>query len=221
MKPQPSSDELIGRMLNLLLDRNDPERSYVAYSSSDAVVLFVNNMGGMSTLEMGAVVDEALTHLERSAKIVPVRIYNGSFMTTLNAIGFSLSLLNVTQIAQEVCITVDKVLDFLDAPHASANWPSRSAYPVPENLAKRTREEKFIEVPKAEKLHENVAKGQLFGASISSSLSSSGFNSIINSLFSISCGSPIGHEICCHERTQKRARVDSLGYSLCRESIGV
>lgn len=152
-------------MLNLLLERNDPDRSYVAYGPSDAVVLFVNNMGGMSTLEMGAVVDEALTYLEKSAKIVPVRVYNGTFMTTLNAIGFSLSLLNVTQIAQEAGISTDKVLGFLDAPHASANWPSTSVYPTPEHLSKRTREEKFIDVPKAEKLHETATKGQLHGAS--------------------------------------------------------
>ena len=162
VKPQPSSEELIARMLDLLLDRNDPERSYVAYDPSDVVVLFVNNMGGMSTLEMGAVVDEALAHLEKS-KIVPVRIYNGTFMTTLNAIGFSLSLLNVSQIAHEAGTYVHTVLSLLDAPHASANWPSRSVYPTPEHLANRTRSEKYIEMPKEEKLHEAAAKGQLQG----------------------------------------------------------
>lgn len=153
-------------MLNLLLDQKDPERSYVAYDSSDAVVLFVNNMGGMSTLEMGAVVDEALTHLEKSWKIIPVRIYNGAFMTTLNAVGFSLSLLNVTQIAQEAGLSVDKVLELLDAPHASANWPSRSVYQTPKHLAERARKEKFIEIPNAEKVQDNVAKGQLHGVYI-------------------------------------------------------
>lgn len=150
-------------MLHLLLDRNDPERSYVAYGSSDTVVLFINNMGGMSTLEMGAVADEALTYLEKSANIVPVRIYSGTFMTTLNAIGFSLSLLNVTQIAQEAGLSTNKVLAFLDAPHASAAWPSRSVYPVPGHLDERTRDKKYVDVPKGGKAQESIAKGQLYG----------------------------------------------------------
>lgn len=82
VKPQPSSEDLIARMLNLMLDKNDAERSFVIYEPSDAIVLYVNNMGGMSTLEMGAVVDEAMTCLEKQS-IIPVRVYNGTFMTTV------------------------------------------------------------------------------------------------------------------------------------------
>ena len=117
-------------MLDLLTNQNDPDRSFVKYNPSDSIVLFVNNMGGMSTLEMGAVVDETLELLEKKNGIIPARIYNGTFMTTLNALGFSLSLLNVSQIAKEACLTVEAVLSFLDAPHASANWPSKSVYPA-------------------------------------------------------------------------------------------
>lgn len=53
-------------MLKLLLDQNDPYRSFVPFKSTDAVVLLVANMGGMSVLEMGAVVDETLDQLGRS-----------------------------------------------------------------------------------------------------------------------------------------------------------
>ena len=53
-------------MLKLILDMDDPERAFVPFSPSDEVVLFVNNMGGMSTLEMYAIVDDALLQLGKS-----------------------------------------------------------------------------------------------------------------------------------------------------------
>ena len=52
-------------MLKLILDQDDPERSFVPYSKTDALVLYVNNMGGMSVLEMYAIVDQALTQLRQ------------------------------------------------------------------------------------------------------------------------------------------------------------
>ena len=94
MKPQPNSSELIARMLKLLLDKEDTERAFVPFDKEDSIVLLVNNMGGLSTLEMYAVVDETLLQL-KAAGIVPARVFCGSFLTTLNAYGFSLSLLNL------------------------------------------------------------------------------------------------------------------------------
>jgi dihydroxyacetone kinase len=39
-------------MLDLILDESDVERSFVKYGSEDEIVLCVNNMGGMSPLEI-------------------------------------------------------------------------------------------------------------------------------------------------------------------------
>ena len=61
--PQPSGEELITRLLDLILKQDDPERSFVKFRDGDDSVLLVNNQGGMSALEMGAVVDETLTQL--------------------------------------------------------------------------------------------------------------------------------------------------------------
>jgi dihydroxyacetone kinase len=47
----------------LILKQDDPERSFVKFKDGDDLVLLVNNQGGMSALEMGAVVDETLTQL--------------------------------------------------------------------------------------------------------------------------------------------------------------
>lgn len=78
--------------------------------------------------------------------------------------GFSLSLLNVSQIAKSSGTDVETVLRFLDAPHASASWPSTSVYSTPEHLKKRKREEKFIDIPKPIQQQESEsAKGHLYG----------------------------------------------------------
>jgi dihydroxyacetone kinase len=50
-------------MLDLILNQEDPERAFVKFKEGDELVLLVNNQGGMSALEMGAVVDETLTQL--------------------------------------------------------------------------------------------------------------------------------------------------------------
>ncbi|KAJ7904951.1 Dak1 domain-containing protein [Mycena leptocephala] len=150
VNPQPSSTDLIARMLKLILDKDDAERAFVPFDASDDVVLLVNNMGGMSVLEMYAVVDEALVQLKK-AGLTPARVFCGPFMTSLNAPGFSLTLLNLTHISKTVS-SVDELLAFVDAPHASAAWPSTNVYPVPPQLAKRAREEKFVDIPADHKL---------------------------------------------------------------------
>ena len=60
---QPSGEELIEKMLKLVLDQNDPERSFVKFANGDELVLLINNQGGMSNLELGAAVDETLNQL--------------------------------------------------------------------------------------------------------------------------------------------------------------
>lgn len=61
--PQPSPEEFIAKLLDLILNQEDPERAFVKFADGDELVLLVNNQGGMSVLEMGAVVDETLTQL--------------------------------------------------------------------------------------------------------------------------------------------------------------
>ncbi len=48
----------------MLCDQADPERGFVDFShKDDAVVLLVNNYGGLSSLELGALIDEVLSQL--------------------------------------------------------------------------------------------------------------------------------------------------------------
>ena len=59
----PSGEDLIAQMLDLVLKQDDPERSFVEFKKGDEIVLLLNNQGGMSTLEMGAILDETLNQL--------------------------------------------------------------------------------------------------------------------------------------------------------------
>ena len=50
-------------MFKYLLDTSDDERGYVEFSPDDAVAILVNNMGGLSDLELAALADVALLRL--------------------------------------------------------------------------------------------------------------------------------------------------------------
>lgn len=61
-------EELIQYCLNLLCDPEDEERHFVTFEQDDSVVLVVNNYGGLSNLELGALTDETITQLGKSLK---------------------------------------------------------------------------------------------------------------------------------------------------------
>lgn len=152
---QPEADDLIKQMLDMMLRQDDPERSFVKFADGDELVLFVNNQGGLSPLEVAAVVDETLTQLEGRG-IIPLRIFSGVFMGSMNMPGMSLSLLNLTNVARDCKadgITVERLLEFVDAPHNSPAWPAAEyAYRnVPKDLAERKRQDAYFDAPEEKK----------------------------------------------------------------------
>ena len=164
--PKPPADELITKMLDLLLNQDDPERAFVKFADGDKLVLMVNNQGGMSALEMGAIVDEVLTQLgtpllygtqcsrlmTEAKSIIPVRVFSGPFMGSMNMPGFSLHLTNISNISSRTDLSTDRIVELIDAPHRTPAWPANAGlYPLPANLAKRTREERFTEVDEEKK----------------------------------------------------------------------
>ena len=112
-------DELIKSMLVQLLDQNDKERAFLKYNSSDKFVLFINNLGGVSTLELSGITAEVSLQLERDYQIKPVRTIQGTFLTSLNGMGFSISLLRL----QDTGLGAGKsMLELLDAPSEAVGW---------------------------------------------------------------------------------------------------
>ncbi|GAA5995180.1 uncharacterized protein JCM10292_004583 [Rhodotorula paludigena] len=94
VSPIPSAAKLVDEFLTTITSTTDDERSYVPFKNDgkDEVILMVNNLGGLPELELGIVAKEAADWLARK-KITVKRAVAGSFMTSLNLPGFSLTLL--------------------------------------------------------------------------------------------------------------------------------
>lgn len=87
LSPIPPLHDLILQLLELVMSTSDPERSFLPFrndaaSGADEVVLLVNNLGGLSELELGGIVGTTVKAL--SAKGVKIhRVLAGSFMVYL------------------------------------------------------------------------------------------------------------------------------------------
>lgn len=143
LSPVPSPDKFLGELLKYCLDPNDPERSYVPFKPTDETALLVSNFGGVSHLEMGAIVDELLEQLQRDWKIEPVRTYCGFLETSLNAPAFSISVVNLTKAAENSPYKLEKIKEFLDV-KTSTQWESVAGL----QSKQRKREEQFVHPPK-------------------------------------------------------------------------
>lgn len=81
LSPVPPLNELLPNLIQMITSTADPDRSFVPFKhdSTDRVVLLVNNLGGLSELELGAIVGEAKSALDRQG-IRVMRILAGTFM---------------------------------------------------------------------------------------------------------------------------------------------
>ncbi|KAI5461373.1 Dak1 domain-containing protein [Mariannaea sp. PMI_226] len=127
--------ELVAKMLNQLLDTNDKDRAFVNVNSKE-VVLMINNLGGVSVLEMGGITAEVVSQLESKHGIKPVRTLCGTYMTSLNGLGFSISLLNVVK----PDFDAPTMIELLDASTEVVGWsaPIQTSTWNENNTATRT-----------------------------------------------------------------------------------
>lgn len=109
--------ELVKRMLAQLLDEKDADRAFLRVNSNE-VILMINNLGGVSVLEMGGITAEVVSQLEKTHNVRPVRVLCGTYMTSLNGLGFSVSLLNVVN----TNLGGPSMLQLLDAPCEATGW---------------------------------------------------------------------------------------------------
>ena len=152
LSPVPSPQELVGEILRYILDENDPQRGYVKFAPGDETFLLVSNFGGMSTLEMGALVDELLEQLSRDWKIEPVRVYAGPLETSLNAPAFSVSVVNVTAAAKDCSYSLEEIKAFADL-RTSTYWESYAGA----QTSRRDRKLQFVQPPEEPKKVVNEA----------------------------------------------------------------
>lgn len=127
--------ELVSRMLAQMLDWKDEDRAFLKVNSNE-VVLLINNLGGVSVLELGGITAEVVGQLEKTYNIKPVRILAGTYMTSLNGLGFSISILNVVN----TDIGGPSMLQLLDAASEAAGWAAPIKKETWEAKSSRTRD---------------------------------------------------------------------------------
>ncbi|KAM0295979.1 hypothetical protein ACHAPM_010695 [Fusarium culmorum] len=124
VSPFPPVEEVIKSLLDLLCSQNDQERAFCKFGTDDEVLLLVNNYGGLSNLELGALLDEIRQQLDSTWSIRPVRCLSGPFETSLNAPGFSISLCNISAAAKQCRSTTSALLELFDRPTTAVSWPN-------------------------------------------------------------------------------------------------
>ncbi|XP_011497578.1 PREDICTED: bifunctional ATP-dependent dihydroxyacetone kinase/FAD-AMP lyase (cyclizing)-like [Ceratosolen solmsi marchali] len=111
IKLQPVS-KIVSLMINVIIKS-------LKIVKRDSVVILINNFGGLSQLEQGIVVKEVVTQLQKM-EIIPVRVYSGLLMTSLDSAGVHLSILKLPE------NDIKSILYFLDEKTEAPGWPGCS-----------------------------------------------------------------------------------------------
>ncbi|KAJ8262605.1 hypothetical protein GJAV_G00168280 [Gymnothorax javanicus] len=112
-----TADVVVKTMIDHMTD--DSSQSHLSLKSGDSVVLCVNNLGALSCLEMAVVTRSAIRFLDgRGVRVV--RVMSGSFMTSLEMAGVSLTLMRADE----------ENLRLFDAKTAAPAWPNLSCAPL-------------------------------------------------------------------------------------------
>ena len=112
---------IVKKMLAQLLDQKDNDRAYVKIEKSDKTVLLINNFGGLSNLELGAITTEVWTQLGKDYGLRPARIITGVLNGSLNGLGFGISILKVVDPGLG---SNKSMLDLIDFPCEATGWPA-------------------------------------------------------------------------------------------------
>ncbi|XP_002131279.2 triokinase/FMN cyclase [Ciona intestinalis] len=91
---------------------NPSHASHITIDNGQKIALTMNNLGGLSEIEMYVLGRKAIEYLESKGLSV-VRCYNGHFMTSLDMAGFNLN----------ICKVNDETLKCLDADTNAPGWP--------------------------------------------------------------------------------------------------
>lgn len=133
-----TKDKLIDDMVEMLTSTTDKERSFIDWKGKgDKAVVMVNNLGGLSELELVGLVPFVLASLKKR-NIEAVRLLVGSFMTSLDMPGFSITTLRLPE------TDVDTILKGVDAPSSAPGWrlptiPSLNPEPTPAKVEKESK----------------------------------------------------------------------------------
>ncbi|XP_023766598.1 putative 3,4-dihydroxy-2-butanone kinase isoform X1 [Lactuca sativa] len=103
-------DLVVSHVLNRILSS---ETNYVPIKRGSRVVLMINGLGGTHVMELMIAAGKAVPILQLEHGVAVVRVYTGSFMTSLDMAGFSISIMKAEQ----------AILQRLDAATKAPHWP--------------------------------------------------------------------------------------------------
>ncbi|CAO2823314.1 unnamed protein product [Amaranthus hypochondriacus] len=106
---QPA-DVVIAHVLMQILS---PETNYVPIERGNNVVLMVNGLGATPVMELMIAAGKAIPRLQLEHGLAVDRVYTGSFMTSLDMAGLSITVMKVDE----------AILPLLDAPTKAPAWP--------------------------------------------------------------------------------------------------
>ena len=113
-----TADEIARKILRTIKEygRVDDDGTIIPmFDTGDDVCLLVNNLGGTSNFEMSILANSAVKELEDEYGCKVSRVLVGSFMTSFNMHGASLTVLNLSG-------APDKLVECLDASTAAPAW---------------------------------------------------------------------------------------------------
>lgn len=114
-----SLPELVKIMLAQMLDAQDEDRHYTDITKDDKIVLFMNNLGATSMLEFAGATNEVVSQLKSTYGLTPIRVITGTFLTSLDGLGWSASILRL----EDTGLGSGKsMLELIDAPAEAVGW---------------------------------------------------------------------------------------------------
>ncbi|XP_058108430.1 putative 3,4-dihydroxy-2-butanone kinase isoform X2 [Magnolia sinica] len=129
-------DVVVSHVLKQILST---ETQYVPITRGSRVVLMINGLGATPIMELMIAAGKAVPQLQLEHGLAVDRVYTGSFMTSLDMAGFSISVMRADQ----------GILQRLDAPTKAPYWPvgvdgnhppAKIPVPVPPSRSPRSEE---------------------------------------------------------------------------------
>ena len=117
------------------------QSEYMPCLKGKSVAVIVNNLGGMSNLEMSLVTGEVLQYLRSNGLFVD-RCFTGAYMTSLEMAGVSITLM----------ATSKEILKYLDQGCNTSGWQGNGLIPNPDECFFVTDENQEDLTPKATKV---------------------------------------------------------------------
>ncbi|XP_042480890.1 putative 3,4-dihydroxy-2-butanone kinase [Macadamia integrifolia] len=135
-------DVVVSHVLKQILSM---ETHYVTITRGSRVVLMINGLGATPLMELMIASGNAVHKLQLEHGLAVERVYTGSFMTSLDMAGFSISIMKADQ----------AILQRLDAPTKAPAWPvgvdgshPPAKIPVPLPLSRSTKSDEALSRPR-------------------------------------------------------------------------